>query len=169
MKRIICALIAVLVLTALGCSKKAENAGAEARQTAAGSGTEATTDLAALQAGAAEVFEAACTNCHGGPLTPGKLSLEAATLVEATVGVRSAQVDSLALVEPGRPERSYLLMKISGDRRIEGGPMPKGAEPLLDSQIELVKNWIVALAAAPADSGAPADTASADTAAVRSM
>jgi mono/diheme cytochrome c family protein len=169
MKRVICALVAVTALTALGCSEKKESSAAEPRQAAPGAGTEKTTDLAALQAGAAEIVGAACTDCHGGPLTPGKLSLEAETLVEATVGVTSAQIDSLALISPGKPERSYLFMKIAGDRRIEGGPMPKGAEPLFDSQIELVRSWIVALAAAPADSAAPADTAAADTAAVRSL
>ena len=159
MKRMVCVLIAVAVLAALGCSKKTESSAAGSQPAAtAGVAAEAATDLATLQTGVAEVFKASCTDCHGGPLTPGRLSLEAGVLVEATVGVMSAQIDSLALVDPGKPERSYLLMKISGDRRIEGAPMPKGAEPLLDSQIELVRNWIVALAAAPADSAAAPDT-----------
>lgn len=68
--------------------------------------------------------------------------------VKTTVGVASTELDTLALVEPGRPDRSYLIMKVAGDPRIKGKRMPKGEEPLPAEEIKALKEWVVALAPA---------------------
>ena len=48
-------------------------------------------------------------------------------------------------MEPGRPDRSYLMMKVMGDERIKGARMPKGAEPLTAEQLKVLNDWIAAL------------------------
>ncbi|MBM3308106.1 MAG: hypothetical protein FJY74_07260 [Candidatus Eisenbacteria bacterium] len=157
MKGITAMAAVALMIVAPACSQQAE---APADRGAAGQGAAPAGGATALETAVAGIFKASCTSCHGGPRTPGKLTLDAAAFVEATVGVTSAQMDTLPLVQPGKPDRSYLLMKVNGDTRIKGRRMPMGADPLTDEQIRLIADWISALAAAPADTAAPAAAAS---------
>ena len=88
------------------------------------------------------IFERSCFNCHG-PDGAYKetLLMEHNTLITAN-----------GPVVPGNPEASRLYKRLLG----EGGQlMPLGGPPLPDSQIETVKNWI--LAGAP-DWAAPPTT-----------
>ena len=90
------------------------------------------------------IFEQSCFNCHG-PNGAFKETL----LIE-----HSALVKPNGSVVPGNPEASRLYKRLLG----EGGQlMPLGGPPLPDSQIETVKNWI--LAGAP-DWTAPPPTSS---------
>jgi len=168
MKWITATAIVVLGLAALACSQQAETpaAGAQSAGQAAApdAAAVAPADSAAaarlkdLEARAAAIFQASCTDCHGGEPGAGRLSLEPAAFVKTMVGMPCAQIDTLKLVEPGRPDRSYLIMKVSGDPRIKGQRMPKGEDPLTAEQIKVLTDWIVALAAAPAGSAAPAES-----------
>ena len=77
------------------------------------------------------IFERSCLICHG---TDGAyketLLIEHNTLIKAN-----------GSVVPGNPEASRLYKRLLG----EGGQlMPLGGPPLPDSQIETVKNWILA-------------------------
>lgn len=58
-----------------------------------------------------------------------------------------ALLSTLAYVEPGAPDQSYLYLKITGGPGIEGTPMPppgnaEGIEPLTDDQIAAIEAWI---------------------------
>ena len=168
MKWITATAIVVLGLAALACSQQAEAPAAGAQSAGQAATSEpaavAPADSAAaaalknLEAGAAAIFQTSCTDCHGGERPVAKLSLESPVFVKTMVGMPCAQMDTLKLVEPGRPDRSYLIMKVAGDPRIKGQRMPKGAEPLGVAQIKLLTDWVVALAAAPADSASPAES-----------
>ena len=86
------------------------------------------------------IFEQSCLICHG----PDGAYKEA-LLIE-----HSALVTPNGSVVPGNPEASRLYKRLLG----EGGQlMPLGGPPLPDSQIETVKNWI--LAGAPDWAGTP--------------
>ena len=88
------------------------------------------------------IFEQSCLICHG-PDGAYKETL----LIE-----HNALITENGPVVPGNPEPSRLYKRLLG----EGGPlMPLGGPPLPDSQIETVKNWI--LAGAP-DWAAPPTT-----------
>jgi len=155
MKWITIAAIVVLGLAALSCSQQSGTPAARAQSAEqavtsapAAPDSAAAANLKRLEAGVAAIFEASCTGCHNGEPKPGKLSLESTAFVETTVGVPCAQIDTLKLVEPGRPDRSYLIMKVAGDPRIKGRRMPKGDDPLTAGQIKALSDWVVALAAA---------------------
>ena len=88
------------------------------------------------------IFEQSCLICHG-PDGAYKETL----LIE-----HNALITENGSVVPGNPETSRLYKRLLG----EGGPlMPLGGPPLPNSQIETVKNWI--LAGAP-DWAAPPTT-----------
>ena len=77
------------------------------------------------------IFEQSCLICHG-PDGAYKETL----LIE-----HNALIKENGSVVPGNPETSRLYKRLLG----EGGPlMPLGGPPLPDSQIETVKNWILA-------------------------
>ncbi len=165
MKWLTSAAIVVLALAALSCSQQSGTPAASAQSAeqaavpdtaAALPDSAAAAHLKALEAGVTAIFETSCTGCHNGEPKPGKLSLESAAFVETMVGMPCAQIDTLKLVEPGRPDRSYLIMKVAGDPRIKGKRMPKGEDPLPAEQIKVLTDWVVALAPAPAVSSAPA-------------
>ncbi len=82
-------------------------------------------------------------SCHGSGA--GGLMLGTANDFAQIVGVPSVERPELLRVAPGRPEESYLFLKLVGDGGIEGGPMPGGAtDPRM---IALFGTWI--------DAGAP--------------
>ncbi len=82
-------------------------------------------------------------SCHG--VGAGGLTLGTANDFAGIVGVPSVERPELLRVAPGRPEESYLYLKLVGDGGIEGGPMPGGVtDPRL---VDLFGRWI--------DAGAP--------------
>ena len=88
------------------------------------------------------IFEQSCLICHG----PDGAYKETLLIEHNTL------IKENGPVVPGNPETSRLYKRLLG----EGGPlMPLGGPPLPDSQIETVKNWI--LAGAP-DWAAPPTT-----------
>lgn len=46
------------------------------------------------------------------------------------------------VVDPGHPESSYMLHKLTNTNLCAGEPMPKGAPPLPPDQIQLISDWI---------------------------
>ena len=86
------------------------------------------------------IFEQSCFNCHG----PDGAYKETLLMEHNTLITENGPV------VPGNPEASRLYKRLLG----EGGPlMPLGGPPLPNSQIETVKNWI--LAGAPDWAAAP--------------
>ncbi len=106
----------------------------------------------------ANIFVPRCatTACHsGGPPPPSgvPVSLDAEVGWSQLVSVPSVQAP-LDLVDPGHPERSYLMNKISGTHASVGGfgdrmPPTSVGEPLSEEEILSIEAWI--------RSGAPND------------
>ena len=89
-----------------------------------------------------EVFAMSCTfsGCHSGGEPAADLSLEG-DFAARIVGVDSGQRPDFKLVDPGNPNKSYLLIKVRGDDEIVSQQMPPGA-PLSAEQVEIIRAWI---------------------------
>jgi hypothetical protein len=87
------------------------------------------------------VFDAACIVCHAGAAAPLGLRLDTDSSFVNLVGVSSSQVGSLLRVDPGDPDRSYLVRKLEGTAA-EGELMPLGGPPLPQATIDFVRQWI---------------------------
>jgi hypothetical protein len=100
-----------------------------------------------------------CRGCHEGP--GAALGLDVADLVSTAIGVPASEVAGmstgrglvgLARIEPGHPERSYLVYKMLGEGPIVGATM--GSEsapdvPLPRASIAIVSRWIASGALVP--------------------
>ena len=73
--------------------------------------------------------------CHALPSPPGSGQLSDGTL----------------LINPGRPDESYIVEKIAVDEPTRGGRMPRGMPPLSDEEIETIRNWVLDGALVPSD------------------
>ena len=102
-----------------------------------------------------EVFDVHCLSagCHNATSLAGGLVLDAGVsygeLVDVVPTNPVAAAQGLLRVTPGSPEQSYLYVKLTAAGGVLGGRMPLGQAPLAPSEIELVRSWILAGAAAP--------------------
>lgn len=106
-------------------------------------------DEPTLDAVQQSVFNSSCavSGCHLGSAAPLGLDLSEGEAEDNLVDVDSRQNPTFKRVAPGNPDDSYLVMKIEGDSRITGQRMPAGGRPALSNdQIQLVRDWISALA-----------------------
>ncbi|MDE2807911.1 MAG: hypothetical protein OXN90_05780 [Gemmatimonadota bacterium] len=89
-----------------------------------------------------EVFAVSCafSGCHSGADPAADLSLEG-DFAARIVGVDSGQRPDFKLVDPGNPDKSYLLIKVRGDDEIISQQMPPG-NPLTAEQVEIIRAWI---------------------------
>lgn len=89
-----------------------------------------------------QVFAVSCvfSGCHSGEQPAADLSLEG-DFAGRIVGVDSGQRPDFKLVDPGNPNKSYLLIKVRGDDEIVSQQMPPGA-PLSAEQVEIIRAWI---------------------------
>lgn len=94
------------------------------------------------------VFTPICSQCHIGAGAPHGLRLDAANSYALLVNVASDEVPTLKRVNPGNPDQSYIVQKISGTAAV-GGRMPLGQAALPQDRIDLIRRWIAA-GAAPA-------------------
>jgi hypothetical protein len=104
----------------------------------------AAADEVSFVAGVVPLLNARCVACHLTGQEQGELALHAKAAYGNLVRVPSRQ-SALNRVEPGEPEASYLFLKLT-NRHLgaggEGEPMPMGAWPLEDAQLELIRQWI---------------------------
>lgn len=108
------------------------------------SGTAAPLTIQAIQD---QVFTPVCAECHvaGAGAAFENLDLSSATAAYADlVNFPSSKSESgLDLVEPGRPDQSFLVKKLTGDLTFnERERMPQGRTPLDQELIDLVEQWI---------------------------
>lgn len=89
------------------------------------------------------VFTPICTQCHIGAGAPHGLRLDAANSYALLVNVASDEVPTLKRVNPGNPDQSYIVQKISGTAAV-GGRMPLGQAALPQDRIDLIRRWIAA-------------------------
>ena len=95
--------------------------------------------------------------CHGATGPQEMLQMDTAAQSHMDlVDVPSVQLTDVLRVEPGAPERSYLINKLRGEGMASmsssGGAstrMPQGAPPFCEARIQAVEAWI--------SNGAPAD------------
>lgn len=90
------------------------------------------------------IFDDNCTEslCHAGARPAGDLRLVSGVAHGALVGMPSGCRDGRLLVDPGRPDASYLMDKLLGERLCRGDRMPLRAPPLSSARLELIRAWI---------------------------
>mgnify|MGYP006286864191 FL=1 len=101
-----------------------------------------------LEKQVATIFKQSCATagCHRGRYPKKKLNLEEDKFVKALVDVPSVEIESFKLVDTSNPEKSYLLMKIKGEKGIAGKLMPIEAPPLKEEQIQIIETWVFSIA-----------------------
>lgn len=92
----------------------------------------------------AAVFSPRCAvpTCHVGAGAPFDLDLSSGESEGNLVQVSSAEVPAYKRVKPKNAADSYLYMKLSGDPRILGDPMPASGGPLSAGELRLIEDWI---------------------------
>jgi mono/diheme cytochrome c family protein len=91
------------------------------------------------------IFDANCVACHQSGAAQQGLNLESGSSYAAIVNHRSTVVDH-ALVVPGSPASSYLLLKVLGTHGEVGGKgvrMPMGGD-LPPADVQSLRDWIAA-------------------------
>jgi hypothetical protein len=90
-----------------------------------------------------EVFTANCAiaGCHAALGAQQGMSLTPGAAYGYIVRVPSVERSDLNRVEPGDPDRSYLVKKLRGDADITGLRMPDGGS-LTPEEIQLVIDWV---------------------------
>lgn len=90
------------------------------------------------------IFSTSCARagCHGGSDPQLGLDLSAGNARESLVNVPSQERPELLRVEPGAPDRSYLIHKVEGRPSIVGEQMPFGQPPLSQEKINALRTWI---------------------------
>ncbi|MCK6546163.1 hypothetical protein L6R52_09865 [Myxococcota bacterium] len=93
------------------------------------------------------IFEARCQGCHFVTDNPPQI-IGAAETHARLVDRPSPTVPSLDWIEPGDPDRSYLLRKIEGTHRAVGGRggamPPRVADPTTAEERATLRAWIAA-------------------------
>ncbi len=100
-----------------------------------------------LEARVVELFERSCAQagCHAPPVPQQELSLTPERFFATTVGVPSMERPDLLRVHPGRPDSSYLVMKVRGAPGIEMARMPLTGDKLTEEEIQTIEAWIAGL------------------------
>lgn len=143
-------LVAVMVLgLAAGTLADAHEGAAEANpQAVEGEGTER--PIRTPETKAAALFQARCAACHGDDKPAAGLVLTTDAFKTAVLDVQSVEIKKLKLIDTEAPDKSYVLMKLRGDKGIQGGRMPANAPPLEDEEVLIVEEWIAFVVAARA-------------------
>lgn len=132
------------------------DAGADAGPSAADAGpraVDAGPDTPRFTAAVWPIFAERCVGCHFIEDQPPRLFLPEQALPLLLEG-RSPTV-ALRWVEPGAPERSYLMLKMLGTHATVGGagtimpPVFDGVEPTPPEALETVRAWIAGGAPGP--------------------
>jgi hypothetical protein len=138
--RLLALALAAVVVTHTGCAGNGEGLDANGRPLDESPGPDGplVADFDSIQE---HVFTPICTVCHAGGSAPQGLRLDAASSYDSLVGVPSSEVPSLARVEPGDPDGSYLVQKLEGNASV-GERMPRGGPYLDQATIAVIRQWI---------------------------
>jgi hypothetical protein len=100
-----------------------------------------------LQNKVTAILKANCSvaGCHRGSHPKKKLNLETDKFLNSVLDVKSQEIDTLKRVDTKNPEKSYLLMKIKGEKGIKGSRMPDDAPSLKKEEIKAIEDWIFSL------------------------
>lgn len=83
----------------------------------------------------------ALPECHTGLAVESQLNLEEGQAYQNLVNRPGVGIGEYLRVKPYHPEESYLIFKLEGSK-IVGERMPMGKEPLPDSVIAIIRQWI---------------------------
>lgn len=91
-----------------------------------------------------EVLSISCAlaGCHLGAGPQAGMNLALGAAYASIVGVASSERPELKRIQPGSPDRSYLVKKIRGDADISGSPMPLSGS-ITPQQRQLVIDWVL--------------------------
>lgn len=78
--------------------------------------------------------------CHAGDDPAAGLDLASGDPAAALSGVPATYCADKILLVPGRPDRSYLVEKLTGPEC--GEQMPRDGDPLSEAEIDCVRAWI---------------------------
>lgn len=98
------------------------------------------------------IFDNHCVICHGGKNPAAGHDYSTDADLKKLVGTASAEKSSVPMIDPGHPENSYIIMKVTGEKGIVGARMPLAGTALSDKQIKALKDWISGLPASAAAS-----------------
>ncbi|MBU6266473.1 MAG: hypothetical protein KGN34_02960 [Sphingomonadales bacterium] len=93
----------------------------------------------------APILKSTCATCHQVGVEAGRMSLVPKYALSFTVNVPSIEAPALMRIAPGKPDQSYLVMKLEGTQVAHDGTgtqMPFGAAPLSPERIKLIRAWI---------------------------
>lgn len=104
-----------------------------------------------IQSQVVTIFKANCSTagCHRGSHPKKNMNLEVDKFLPSILNVTSQEISTLKRVDTKNPEKSYLLMKIKGDKGIKGSRMPDEAPPLKKEDIKILEDWIFSLKEPP--------------------
>lgn len=116
--------------------------------------------LATFEAEVLPMLSTRCSGCHGRVAAQLGLVLGPAAEVSSAEILRGlvdheAVAAPLSLVEPGRPEASWLRLKLTGEFDAVacnggcGGPMPPAGEPVTAAELEALTRWITTMEPTP--------------------
>ena len=97
-----------------------------------------------LETRVADLFGRSCARagCHAGPVPQQGMDLSPDLFYASTVNEPSQERPDLMRVHPGRPDLSYLLMKVKGDPEIAGVQMPLIGDKLTEDEVRTIEAWI---------------------------
>lgn len=84
----------------------------------------------------------AVDGCHAGTEPQQGLELSDGRSFAHLVSVPSTELPQYARVLPGNSADSYVVMKLLGDPRIAGSPMPLTGPPLSVAEIDALRQWV---------------------------
>lgn len=91
------------------------------------------------------ILEQNCATCHLTGEEAGGMSLVGDSAIAFLVAKPSQEAPTILRVEPGAPDKSYLVMKLEGTHLDHGGSgarMPFGGFPLDDADMAKIRAWI---------------------------
>ena len=63
--------------------------------------------------------------------------------IASQIGVPASECcNAIAIIDPGHPESSYLLNKLSGQGLCQGDRMPLGRAPFNGDDLQVISDWI---------------------------
>jgi hypothetical protein len=95
----------------------------------------------------AEIFTPTCakSGCHAANTASAGMVLDAGRAYAQIVNRPSTEQSTLHRIEPGDPDRSYLIKKLRGDADITGGQMPLDRPgSLTREQMDGLIGWVLA-------------------------
>ena len=75
---------------------------------------------------------------------PGVQNLTTGNTYANIVGVASIEQPAFVRIAPGDPDNSYLVLKVQGSAGISGVQMPASGAHLTQTEIDLLRGWVVA-------------------------